>query len=122
MWRIEQTRFGAPEGNCIAASYASLLETPLGEIPSFRPPGQRGKERRWLRTLGYDLVVVPVPERGALPSVPDDVYHLMSGRSPRDRRFGHRVVGRGGHLAWDPHPSHDGLAELDAFLFVVPLF
>lgn len=120
---VEQTAEGFPWGNCVRASWASLLGVPIEVVPDF-DPGHLGDmdqleaERAWVRGLGFDLVVVSAKEEK--PHVPSDVVHLMSGLSPRGP-FGHRCVGRGGELVWDPHPSHHGLQELWSYTFLVPL-
>lgn len=80
-------------------------------------------ERAWLASLGYDLVTVGVGPDDELPEevlecVPE-VPHLMSGISPRG--FGHRCVGVGGKLVWDPHPSREGLVTVYSVGLVVPL-
>lgn len=120
---VEQTAEGYPYGNCVKSSWASLLGIPLDDVPDFDPghigdANQLEEERKWIRGLGYDVVVVSA--KGDLPNVPPDVCHLMSGLSPRGP-FGHRCVGRGGKLIWDPHPSHKGLLELWSYTFLVPL-
>ena len=120
---VEQTKFSWPVGDCVRAAWATILGLPFEEVPDFSPgvlgsgSDQLQMEREWIRTLGFDLVVVPA---GSDPvDVPDDVCHLISGLSPRG--FGHRCVGRGGKLVWDPHPSHLGLDELWSYTFLVPL-
>jgi hypothetical protein len=119
--RVTQTKVGWPDGNCVRASYASLLGVDLDLVPDFSPAAlrgdnQRAAERAWLRDLGYDLVVVP--EGGARPDVSPDTLHLVSGLSPRG--FGHCCVGRGGQVVWDPHPSRAGLVEVWHRAFLVP--
>lgn len=117
---VEQTELGYPRGNCVRAAWASLLGVPLAVVPDFSPHAlgdrvQIAAERAWVRTLGYDLVVVP----DVAIDVPPDVCHMVSGLSPRG--FGHRCVGRGGEVVWDPHPSHQGLVEVWSRAFLVPL-
>ena len=120
---LEQTKFNFPNGDCVRASYASLLGVPLDIIPDFSPgaigedANQLEVERAWLRGLGHDLVVVSA--KGDKPNVSPHVCHLVSGLSPRG--FGHRCVGRGGEIVWDPHPSHLGLVETWSYAFLVPL-
>jgi hypothetical protein len=43
----------------------------------------------------------------------------MSGISPRG--YGHRCVGIGGKLVWDPHPSREGLLTVYSIGMLVPL-
>ena len=113
---------GSPHGECVRASYASLLDLPIELVPRFDPaalsPGeaQGERQRRWLHMLGLDLVELP-PTPAVLAAVPP-VYHLLAGRSPRG--FLHQCVGFGGRLAWDPHPSRAGLTSLTSLGFVVP--
>lgn len=122
MRAVEQTAFGWPDGNCVRASWATLLGVPIEDVPHFDPRFLAGRdqlteERKWIRGLGYDVVVVPA---NAELDVSPDVCHLVSGLSPRGP-FGHRCVGRGGKLVWDPHPSHLGLLEIWSYTFLVPL-
>jgi hypothetical protein len=84
---------------------------------------QNALERAWLSSLGYDLVTIEVPPDDELPqevldSVPE-VPHFLGGISPRG--FGHRCVGVGGQLVWDPHPSRAGLVSVYSIGMVVPL-
>lgn len=125
---VTQRVEGYPLGECVRASYATILGLPIELVPRFDPgsllPGeeQRTREREWLAMIGLDLVELPPEPAAALPQdVLDDVppiYHLLSGISPRG--FGHRCVGFGGQLAWDPHPSRAGLTTINSLGFLVP--
>lgn len=127
MKKLLQKHHGFPRGNCVQTSYACLLEIPVDKIPRFDPAHLKGNdqtqaERRWLNTIGLDLVRVPIDKGERPPKVPSDLYHLMSievvGQDDNFHR-GHRVVGRGGKIAWNPHPSTRPI-RLKAFYFVVP--
>lgn len=119
---------GFPFGECVRASYATILDLPLRLVPRLDPGGlwpgedQRAREREWLSMIGLDLIEIPPAPMGDLPQeVLDEVpqvYHLISGRSPRG--FGHRCVGYGGRIAWDPHPSRAGLISVTSVEFLVP--
>lgn len=127
---VTQTQFGWPNGNCVRASYASIFELPLNAIPPMDPgtceslgEQQGDRERAWLTSVGYNLVEISAPEGGALPQslldcVPQE-FHLISGLSSRG--FGHRCVGYGGRVVWDPHPSRDGLLNVYSVGILVPL-
>lgn len=119
MTPVDQTRFGAPHGNCWAACVASILGCDIDDVPP------RVSENRyafwwqdylaWLRTRGLTMAIVE-DEQFAL----DDVHRIASGMGPRGLR--HAVVWRGGEVAHDPHPSREGLAEPpDRFYVFVPL-
>lgn len=126
---VTQTRFGWPGGNCVAASYATILGMPIDAVPRFDPGSgaigeeQGRRERAWLRSIGLGLVEISTdPEESLSQEVLDcipPIEHLMSGISPRG--YGHRVVGIGGRVAFDPHPSRAGLVSVYSIGLLVPL-
>lgn len=121
-----QTREGWPYGDCVRASYATILGVPFDSIPRFDPAAlggrdQRQAERQWLASIGLELVEIANADEAQMEEVLDsmpDVYHLMSGLSPRG--LCHRCVGFGGRLAFDPHPSRAGLVTVYSVGFLVP--
>jgi hypothetical protein len=128
---VTQTHEGWPHGNCVQATYATLFDCPIECVPRFDPAAIGGSkqgdlERQWLASLGLDLVEIAVPSDGELPGEVLDVVaeewpapHLISGMSPRG--FGHRCVGIGGRVAWDPHPSREGLVTVYSIGLLVPM-
>lgn len=112
-----QTRTGTPNGNCMAACLASVLET---QIPEFgvnvTDDEFYANMAEWLAEQGYRYRERPVS--GTKPKG----YHLILGISPRGGR--HAIVGKDGEPVWDPHPE-DGtgrfLASRDAFGILIPL-
>jgi hypothetical protein len=93
---VTQTRTGEPDGNCFAASLASVFET---AIPEFDLPGTDywANVDRWLARRGYRYVQRPITDpapRG---------WHLIEGLSPRGGQ--HAVVGYNGRMVHDPHPQ-----------------
>ncbi len=121
---------GWPYGECVRAAYATILGVPIDAVPRFDPAAcdavgaQQGDlEREWLSSIGFDLVEIGVEPPAELPwwflkSMPP-VPHLMSGISPRG--FGHRCVGVGGRVVWDPHPSRAGLTSVYAIGILRPM-
>ena len=121
---------GFPFGECVRASYATILGVPYELVPKFDPGTakqlgreQADMEREWLASIGLDLVEISTHHDYSLPqdvldAVPE-VPHLMSGLSPRG--FGHRCVGIGGRLVFDPHPSRAGLVSVYSIGILVPL-
>ncbi len=132
IWRQKQPVAGYPHGECVRTSYANLLELPLDVVPRFDPAylktigkEQRAAEREWLRSKGYDLLMVP--HMGTVPGneqleIPADLYHLMTVISRYNgKELRHRVVGRGGKVAFDPHPNNNEIVKIEAHGFLVPL-
>lgn len=119
MTKQTQRVTGYPNGECVRAAYASLLGLPIDSVPKLDPgslkESQTDTERRWLRSRGLDLVIVPP---GAAV-VPTDLPHLMSVSTTRGPN-GHRVVGRGGKVYWDPHPGGSVVTKVRAYYFIVP--
>lgn len=128
---VTQRIMGWPEGECVRACYAALFDLPMERVPRFDPASlaigeeQRDRERKWLAGMGLRLrevsmrpskEEVPIPEE-ILAALPQELS-LLSGRSPRG--FGHRCVGVGGELLWDPHPSRAGLITIYAVGYLVP--
>jgi hypothetical protein len=126
---VTQRTEGWPGGECVRASYATLLGVDIDLIPPLDPgtaarkgQDQGNMERAWLSSIGLDLVEIAVDPYDTIPQevldcVPE-VPHLMSGISPRG--YGHRCVGIGGQVAWDPHPSRAGLLTVYSVGLLVP--
>jgi len=93
-------------GNCVQAAVASLMGMPLEAVPHFVAfTWWEGALKLWIRGHGMDVTwqkAPPIPQERA----------LLLGKSPRG--YGHAVVSEGGAIVWDPHPSGDGLTEVDS--------
>ena len=98
---VVQSRTGS-NGTCFRACLASLLEVPERAVPDFKLANQDPGVDRFLAGRGLRYVETPVTA-GSSPAPVG--YHIITGTSPRGGA--HAVVGKDGHLAWDPHP-HDG--------------
>ena len=108
-------------GDCFRCCIASILELPAPDVPHFMIEDW-GKEKdftwypkltSWLaaRGLAYFEHTIAADFHGPrwfalLAAAGFDVFHVMSGVSPRAR---HSVVARNGVMVHDPHPSRDGL-------------
>ena len=117
---VHQTRFGLPDGNCLTACLASLLELQDVDLPSLmREDDWVGAANRWLRDLGQPWRVLCV--RVAPDSIHelDGVLVIASGPGPRG--FDHAVVWRDGQLVHDPHPDDGGIASVTDYVLLVPL-
>jgi len=109
-------------GDCQRAVIASLMELPLKEVPHFLKEAWGGgnskltgqwmheNELYWhlmqifLRSYGYAWLVTDSLS-SAIFGRQGNVYHEISGPSPRDPNMQHAVVGRNGLPFFDPHPS-----------------
>lgn len=110
---ITHTENGPP-GNCVQAALASILSLPLEAVPHF--VAEHGTKweiyfNRWLEARGWEV------HRLAGNYRPDGLY-LASGISPRGVR--HMVVMRDRDLIHDPHPSREGLLEIDEVRILAP--
>lgn len=119
-----QPHIGWPYGECVRASYASLLDLPMAAVPRFDPgtrkePDQTIAERKWLRSIGYDLIIVDAGPGVPAPLIPSDLDHLLFVTTSRGPH-GHRVVGRGGKVIWDPYPGGSEVTSIVSYYFVVP--
>ena len=126
--RVQQRRTGWPQGDCVRATYAMLLDMPYDEVPRFDPAALNGKNQHaaevaWLASLGHGLIEFKAKPGRELPEevfdcIPE-VYHLISGMS--DRGYHHRCLGFGGRVVADPHPDQTGLVTIDSIAILVPL-
>ena len=115
-----QTQFYQEEpriyGDCMRAVFASLLDLPIQEVPHFLEQAEgRAYEcynavEEFLLKHGYEIAWQTLLVYYWRPGMPD-VYHFMSGPSPRNPNIGHAVVGKNGVPFFDPHPDGTMLAE-----------
>lgn len=102
---------GVP-GNCMQAAVATLLGVPLDAVPHFVLfDDWRTATRQWLDERGLVWTCFKPHESGALP----DQRCIAAGESPRG--VGHVCIVEHGEIAWDPHPSRDGLTVIDELWF-----
>jgi hypothetical protein len=127
---VTQDVFG-PNGNCMAACIASILELPLKEVPNFAEHNYKADGSAWRNAMQflYDrgLILVghhmfevgaKLPDFDALPEHLKNCgpYYLQCG--PAERGFEHCTVGWRGKVIHDPHPSRAGLLSTnDTYFF-----
>jgi hypothetical protein len=121
---VMQTRFGNEEGNCFAASIASILEMKLEDIPELHS----GINKHWFPILWDFLIKHKYTFYGTLHKEEDILaydkgvkgYYLVSGDSPRGCARGHAVVYYKGKLAHDPYPNGNGVTKIWHALMIEP--
>lgn len=103
-------------GDCQRAVIASLLDLPIEEVPHFLQEANGDAMGFWERiqtfcaARGFAYVSFRSPARPILFGSDADVFHEISGPSPRRAGVFHAVVGRNGVPFFDPHPSRAMLA------------
>lgn len=91
-------------GNCLQAALASALDMELEAVPNLASfASWEAAARLWLRGIGADWRMVPVP-------IPRE-RSIVVGQSPRSTGL-HAVVGERGGVTWDPHPDRTGLTSV----------
>ncbi len=112
---VDQTVFGAPNGDCLPACIASILELPLAEVPHFGAEDWFAALTAWLAPRGLYPVCAGVAGDWRPAGL-----HILAGKSPRGA-FLHAVVARGAEIVHDPHPSRAGLLSHADVTMLVPL-
>lgn len=103
-------------GDCQRAVIASLLDLPIAEVPHFNGMAKGDPNIFWdllqafCKLHGYVYLTIPARCGAAFYGLDDDIHHEISGPSPRGTGVFHAVVGKGGQIVFDPHPSRAGLA------------
>lgn len=103
-------------GDCQRAVLASLLELPIGDVPHFLQLAKGEPITFWALLQAFCLehgcayMTMPAKSGAYFSGYDGDVFHGISGPSPRGRGAWHTVVGKNGEVVFDPHPSRAGLA------------
>jgi hypothetical protein len=106
---VTQTKFGYPDGNCMAAAVASVFELPLEDVPDLATPRWLAVLAAYLEPLGLCPLASPVPVEG---------WSVVCGDGPRGNL--HAVVALDGAIVHDPHPDRSGLLNAHHYIAFVP--
>lgn len=115
-------------GDCLSAVIASLLNLSVDDVPNFaqitkNDPYDFWEEvQKFCHSKGYVYMASSKENLMISYSEHGDVYHAISGPSPRGVGVNHVVVGKNGRIVHDPHPSRAGLAGSESdwtFAFLV---
>jgi len=121
--RVEQTILHVPgesSGNCFAAVLAGLLKIPIEDVPEFSGSGWQKQVNAFLRPYGLAWLQIAI-DSDWLDSVGvSGMWHEVSGDTTRfGGKVRHACAAIDCTVAWDPHPSQEGLAVQDgASIFV----
>lgn len=96
------------QGNCLQAAVASLLDLRLDDVPHFVELDGDWVQHLvdWAAGRGWSVTYAR----------PDSPVPLGIACGPSPRGVHHAVVMRDGAVAWDPHPSRDGLLKIGLIL------
>lgn len=118
MTPVDQEFTNRPEigqfGDCQRAVIASLLDLPISQVPHFLQEANGDPSDFWdglqsfLNARGF--AHLETPRLWTFWGEHADIYHEISGPSPRGNGLYHAVVGLNGEIVFDPHPSRAGLA------------
>jgi hypothetical protein len=117
---------GEPVGDCLRTCVACLLDLPVESVPHFVDAQVNGGSDwrlemfAWLEPMGLSVVEIDLSSTG--PAAYGEAWLwidrggrcIISGISPRSideaNPTYHAVIGEGGEITHDPHPSRGGLA------------
>lgn len=121
MKRVDQTIQHAPaegcHGDCMRATFASLFELPIEDVPHFLHDGCDSDtfHRRindWLRPMNLGYMPVALAGCEWLEAIGlNGWHHEAFGPSPRGVQ--HACVAIDGAVVHDPHPSKVGLVGIE---------
>ncbi len=109
---VDQTIYGWPNGNCLSACVASILEMPTEAVPL-----SGNGEDWWPRLLGW-LVDRGLSATKIEGRSPPRGYAIAFGPSPRLPGQGHTCVAYDGAVVHDPHPSRAGILGVEHYVVV----
>ena len=110
-------------GNCLSAVLASLLHLPIESVPLFVNDETWVKDlNAWLRRYGLAYIEFNRDFKQSLAVYGiQGLHHEVAGLSPRFADVLHSCVGLDCEMAFDPHPSRDGLTALKSYGIFVAL-
>ncbi len=113
---VDQTMLDPTSGNCFSACVASILEVSLEHVPYFMADENWfAVFAKWLAPHGYYPVMLKLSNADEWET---RGLCILGGKTVRGTS--HAVVGRGRTICHDPHPSRDGLTEIEDVTLFVP--
>ncbi len=118
---VNQTTFTPPDGDCLSACIASILELPLDKVPNYIAyDNWFEKFDDFVAEHGYRLFWYKISEKynEILGFTAKDVYGILCGKSSSGD-WDHCVVIKNGKVVHDPNPNSKGLLDhKDIMVFV----
>lgn len=108
-------------GNCLQACVASVLDKKLEDVPDFLKlygPRWFPELRTWLGQFGKHAAYVSTANSLISHVYPHELHWIGVGDGPRGVR--HAVVCLHNEVVHDPHPSREGLPEIEDALIIIP--
>lgn len=115
--RVMQTRYGQ-DGNCFSACLASLLDCDLEAVDfsCLRLPEGMWFEKACEVLAPFGCTLIHINNIHGL-SMPFSLCYIATGMTSRG--FKHSVISRNWGMIHDPHPSNDGIDNLEYINFIV---
>lgn len=108
-WFLAGREDGIP-GDCVRAAVASLLDLDPAKVPHFTC---QDDVRVWhYALLGFAAEHGWVVDRRAVKTEGELLPEFGLAIGPSPRGVSHAVVVRSGKVVWDPHPSREGLVDI----------
>ena len=102
MKKVYQTKFGYPDGNCLAACLASIFELDIDDIPDFGVRSDWYKKFTQWCIEKLDLWPIDIDANNC--AFEPKGFYIINGES-KNGDFWHSVVGKNGEIMHDPHPD-----------------
>jgi len=105
------------QGNCLKAVIASILDLPMADVPEF------GESKQWRKDLYEFLDQYGFWLEERYKSADSELYvpkHMTMVCGPSSRGCQHIVIYKKGVLFHDPHPSGEGVLQVQELWFLIP--
>lgn len=126
----KQTKLSTPDGsirgNCFRACLSSIMDLDIEDIPHFEDMGQEWHEPffNFLKEKNYEFEGTGQKKNFDKLKRYEGIEGcvIVFGKSPREYvKSGHAVIYKNGEFFFDPHPSNEGLTEVEGYYMITKL-
>lgn len=119
---VEQVHTAPPDGDCMRACLASILELPLEDVPNYHGSTWAMRYQEWLNARNLMMLTWAHSDgQDGQDAVTETGYAILCAKSPRGD-YNHAVVTYAGEIVWDPSPHRDdGIGSYVEWTILVPL-